>query len=95
MSEYLTKEFSATVSKRIMAQLFSRFSKLASFPQLGQRVEGVEESIHVGGFYWWKLPRNSILYDLNQKKGKIQILRVLGNQQDVVKEIQNIIQNIH
>ena len=83
ITTYLDNQFDRSVSDKILSNIFNQLDNSKKISKAGKPIERIIGEISLAGVYCLRTPRNSILYEIDDKKSSINILRILDNRQDV------------
>jgi len=93
LSEYLMDKFGQQICIHALEDLFDKMRNLQSFPEAGIKMDTQVMGMWVGGFYWLKTSKNTILYDFDQHRNEICILRIVDNRRNVIRELESYLGN--
>jgi plasmid stabilization system protein ParE len=83
ITPYLDNQFDKSVSDKILSNIFNQLDNLRNFSKAGKPIETITSEISLAGVYYLRTPKNTVLYEIDDKKSSINILRILDNRQDV------------
>ncbi|GAD16970.1 type II toxin-antitoxin system RelE/ParE family toxin [Lentilactobacillus otakiensis] len=83
ITTYLDNQFDKSVSDKILSDIFNQLENLRDFSRAGKPTETITSKISLAGVYYLRTPKNTVLYEIDDNKLAINVLRILDNQQDV------------
>src|SRR5699024_8855068 len=90
LSDYLTSEFSAELSQKVLSSLFDTFDSLSEFPYKGK--DAAHLMFTLSGYRYLPLKQNVIFYRIDEKNRTLILLRMYSVSEDPMQKFKKFLE---
>lgn len=90
LSDYLTNEFSKSVSQKILVSLFDHFDSLGEFPYKGK--EATTLMYTFSGYRYLPLKQNVVFYTIDEENQTVTLLRLYSVTEDPIRKFKRYLE---